>query len=168
MILQSIQQLSQSIYIPRGINTEALDRSLKWDFTPGDFKVHPFPVFTPLTPHLCFCFQIGDHVSGGDIFGRVYENSLVNTHKVMLSPRALGTITHIAEKGSYAVDVIIQLQSLACIASQVFFAGRCFRNRISGKDNKTYHAAAMASPRSTPRDTETHRRLSFVNWAENP
>lgn len=49
--------------------------------------------------------QVGDHITGGDIFGRVYENSLVDNHKIMLSPRALGTITSIAEKGSYAVDV---------------------------------------------------------------
>ncbi|TCD60321.1 H(+)-transporting V1 sector ATPase subunit A, partial [Steccherinum ochraceum] len=55
--LRSIQELSKSIYIPRGINTEALDRSLKWDFNPINFKV-------------------GDHLAGGDIFGRVYENSL--------------------------------------------------------------------------------------------
>ncbi|KAL5490117.1 VMA1 [Sanghuangporus weigelae] len=86
--LRSIQKLSNSIYIPRGINTDALDRSLKWDFSPTNFK-------------------IGDHVSGGDIFGQVYENSLVDAHKIMLSPRALGTITHIAEKGSYAVDDIV-------------------------------------------------------------
>ena len=38
---QEIQRASQSIYIPRGINTDALDRSLKWDFTPGTFKVGP-------------------------------------------------------------------------------------------------------------------------------
>ena len=56
------------------------------------------PQLTPLT-------KVGDHISGGDIFGTVYENSLVNKHKIMLPPRALGTITHIAEKGSYAVDV---------------------------------------------------------------
>lgn len=49
--------------------------------------------------------QVGDHISGGDIFGSVYENSLVDNHKIMLSPRALGTITHVAEKGSYAVNV---------------------------------------------------------------
>ena len=36
---QSIQELSKSIYIPRGINTEALDRTIKWDFTPTDVKV---------------------------------------------------------------------------------------------------------------------------------
>jgi len=86
--LRSIQELSKSIYIPRGINTEALDRSLSWDFTPTTLK-------------------IGDHVSGGDIFGNVYENSLVSSHKIMLPPRALGTITRIAEKGSYSVDDVV-------------------------------------------------------------
>lgn len=49
--------------------------------------------------------QIGDHITGGDIFGRVYENSLVDDHKIMLNPRAMGTITKLAEKGSYTVDV---------------------------------------------------------------
>ncbi|KAG6813115.1 hypothetical protein H0H92_013969 [Tricholoma furcatifolium] len=86
--LRSIQELSKSIYIPRGINTEALDRNVQWDFKPATFKV-------------------GDHISGGDIFGGVYENSLLDNHKIMLSPRALGTITHIAEKGSYAVNDIV-------------------------------------------------------------
>ncbi|PFH47683.1 hypothetical protein AMATHDRAFT_82092 [Amanita thiersii Skay4041] len=90
--LRSIQELSKSIYIPRGINTDALDRHLQWDFRPALFKV-------------------GDHISGGDIFGGVYENSLVDNHKVMLPPRALGTITHIAEKGSYAVnDVVLETE----------------------------------------------------------
>ena len=49
--------------------------------------------------------QLGDHITGGDIFGLVYENSLVDKHKIMLAPRALGTITHIAEKGSYTINV---------------------------------------------------------------
>lgn len=40
---QSIQELSKSIYIPRGINTEALDRNIKWDFTPTNVKV-PLPI----------------------------------------------------------------------------------------------------------------------------
>ncbi|KAF8350915.1 ATP synthase alpha/beta family, nucleotide-binding domain-containing protein [Amanita rubescens] len=86
--LRSIQELSKSIYIPRGINTDALDRSIQWEFKPGSYKV-------------------GDHISGGDIFGSVYENSLVDNHKIMLPPRALGTITHIADKGNYAVDDIV-------------------------------------------------------------
>lgn len=86
--LRSIQELSKSIYIPRGINTDALDRSLKWDFKPANFKV-------------------GSHISGGDIFGGVYENSLVDNHKILLPPRAMGTITHIAEAGSYTVDDVV-------------------------------------------------------------
>jgi len=51
--------------------------------------------------------QVGDHVSGGDVFGTVYENSLVDNHRIMVSPRAMGTVTWIAEKGSYNVDVSI-------------------------------------------------------------
>ncbi|KZS99279.1 V-type ATPase [Sistotremastrum niveocremeum HHB9708] len=90
--LRSIQELSKSIYIPRGINTDALDRFAKWEFTPTNYKV-------------------GDHVSGGDIFGTVWENSLVDKHKIMLSPRALGTVTHIADKGTYTIeDVVLETE----------------------------------------------------------
>jgi V-type H+-transporting ATPase subunit A len=37
--LKAIQDVSQSIYIPRGINTPALDKTLLWDFEPINFKV---------------------------------------------------------------------------------------------------------------------------------
>ena len=84
--LQKIAELSGSIYIPRGINTTALNRTVKWDFNPVNFKV-------------------GDHISGGDIFGEVYENSVVTNHKIMMTPRGMGTVTHIVEKGSYGIDV---------------------------------------------------------------
>lgn len=84
--LKAIAEKSDSIYIPRGINTDALDRGIKWDFDPLNYKV-------------------GDHIAGGDIFGKVYENSLVSDHKIMLNPRGMGTVTYIAEKGAYNVDV---------------------------------------------------------------
>ncbi|EOD52983.1 putative vacuolar dynamin-like gtpase protein [Neofusicoccum parvum UCRNP2] len=83
--LRSISDVSKSIYIPRGIDVPALNREYKWDFTPGKLKV-------------------GDHITGGDVFGSVFENSLLNDHKILLPPRARGTITRIAEKGSYTVD----------------------------------------------------------------
>ncbi|GBC03239.1 hypothetical protein RclHR1_05020016 [Rhizophagus clarus] len=90
--LRSIREISGSIYIPRGIATPALDKDISWDFDPLNFKV-------------------GDHITGGDIFGRVYENSLVNIHNIMLSPKALGTITHIAQKGSYTLkDVVLETE----------------------------------------------------------
>ncbi|KAI5848164.1 ATP synthase alpha/beta family, nucleotide-binding domain-containing protein [Tricharina praecox] len=90
--LKAISEMSNSIYIPRGIATPALDAKKSWDFTPGDFKV-------------------GDHVTGGDIFGSVWENSLLDDHKIMLPPRVKGTITSIAEKGSYTVrDTVLEVE----------------------------------------------------------
>ncbi|KAF8427489.1 ATP synthase alpha/beta family, nucleotide-binding domain-containing protein [Tirmania nivea] len=86
--LKTIQEMSQSIYIPRGIATPALDVKRSWDFTPADLKV-------------------GDHITGGDIYGSVFENSLLNDHKILLPPRARGTITYIAGKGSYTLDDIV-------------------------------------------------------------
>ena len=102
--------MSKSIYIPRGINTEALDRKHLWDFTPTTYKVIrtlcSVPSFLIRSPP-----QVGDHISGGDVYGRVWENSLLDKHGIMLPPRALGTITRIAEKGSYTLeDVILETE----------------------------------------------------------
>ncbi|KAJ5649272.1 uncharacterized protein N7484_002995 [Penicillium longicatenatum] len=82
--LQAISEKSKSIYIPRGISVNALDREKKWEYKPAGFKV-------------------GDHITGGDIWGIVFENSLVNEHKILLPPRARGTITRISPAGSYTV-----------------------------------------------------------------
>ena len=90
--LRAIKDISQSIYIPRGIATPALDRKKSWDFNPGSLKV-------------------GDHVSGGDILGTVFENSLLDDHKITVPPRARGTITRVAEKGSYTLeDEIVEIE----------------------------------------------------------
>lgn len=83
--LRAINKMSNSIYIPRGIDAPALNRERKYDFKPGNLKV-------------------GDHITGGDIFGSVFENSLLSDHKILLPPRARGTITSIAEAGQYTVD----------------------------------------------------------------
>jgi hypothetical protein len=84
--LKDISIKSNSIYIPRGVNVPALDRTKKWDFTPSDK------------------FKKGDHITGGDCFGTVFENSLVREHKILLPPRARGTITRMPKEGSYTVD----------------------------------------------------------------
>ena len=73
--LKGISEESNSIYIPRGIDVPSLDREKKWDFTPSDK------------------FKEGDHITGGDCFGSVFENSLLTDHKILLPPRARGTIT---------------------------------------------------------------------------
>jgi V-type H+-transporting ATPase subunit A len=81
--LEKIAGVSKSIYIPRGIAVPALDREKKWDFTPT--------------------MKVGDHITGGDVWGTVYENSFITVHKILCPPRVRGTITRIAEKGSYTV-----------------------------------------------------------------
>jgi V-type H+-transporting ATPase subunit A len=82
--LEDISKQTQSIYIPRGISVPALDRTKQWDFTPS--------------------IKVGSHISGGDVWGTVYENSFIPVHKLLLPPRARGTVTRIADKGSYKVD----------------------------------------------------------------
>jgi len=76
--LKTIQEMSQSIYIPRGIATPALDVKRSWDFTPGELKV-------------------GDHITGGDIYGSVFENSLLNDHKFYYLP-GLEVQSHISRR----------------------------------------------------------------------
>jgi len=73
--LKGISDESGSIYIPRGIDVPSLDRTKEWEFTPSEE------------------FKEGDHITGGDCFGTVWENSLLNIHRILLPPRAKGTIT---------------------------------------------------------------------------
>lgn len=81
--LRDIQIATNSIYIPRGVNTHALNRESTWEFKP--------------------VLKVGDLIAGGDVYGTVDENTLIN-HKIMLPPKAHGRITHIAETGSYTVE----------------------------------------------------------------
>merc|ERR1711963_49028 len=89
--LESIEALSQSIFIPRGITTVALDRQKSWDFTPAGVNA-------------------GDVVSGGDIIGFVKENNLIK-HRLMVPPKANGVVVKIAPAGSYkAEDAVYTLE----------------------------------------------------------
>jgi V-type H+-transporting ATPase subunit A len=83
--LEDISQLFESIYIPRGVDCKALKRSVAWDFQPQNFK-------------------IGSHITGGDVFGIVHENSLIK-HKIMLNPKGRGRVVRIAEPGNYNIEV---------------------------------------------------------------
>ena len=61
--------------------------------------------------------QVGSHITGGDIFGYVPENTLVR-HHIMLPPKSRGTVTYVAPPGQYDVTVS-QLRSLPCEQSKV-------------------------------------------------
>lgn len=90
--LHEIHVVTDSIYIPKGVNTTALSRTVKWDFMPQNVR-------------------IGSNITGGDIFGSVPENTLIN-HKIILPPKARGIVTYIAEPGSYDLNVSIIIRTM--------------------------------------------------------
>ena len=90
--LQDICEMTKSIYIPKGINTDALSITTEWDFSHAN------------------SIKVGSHVSGGDVYGLVQENNLIK-HKIMLPPKARGTVTYIAPPGNYTInDKILETQ----------------------------------------------------------
>ncbi len=86
--LEEIASMAGTVFIPRGVDTPALDKSKKWHFVPSKDV------------------RVGSHVSGGDIYGTVFENVLL-LHRIMVHPRAMGQITHIAAEGDYTITETI-------------------------------------------------------------
>jgi V-type H+-transporting ATPase subunit A len=89
--LKDIAVDSDSCFIPRGVDVPALSRKKQWEFAPANFKV-------------------GDRITGGDIYGLVQENTLME-HRVMLPPAARGNITYLAPAGDYSItDKVIEIE----------------------------------------------------------
>ncbi|KAG2449376.1 hypothetical protein HYH02_005528 [Chlamydomonas schloesseri] len=82
--LKQIAIDSGDVFIPRGVACPSLDIVKQWEFHPKGFKV-------------------GDRITGGDIYGIVNENSLIE-HRLMLPPGARGTVTYMAPSGHYNVE----------------------------------------------------------------
>lgn len=82
--LEKIALKTGDMFIPRGVSVPALDRSIKWDFTPNPD------------------FGIGDDVTAGDVYGTVPETDLI-VHKLMIPPNHMGKITWIAPAGEVGV-----------------------------------------------------------------
>ncbi|KAH8308121.1 hypothetical protein KR059_006745, partial [Drosophila kikkawai] len=82
--LRTINELTNSIYVPKGIDVPSLPRNIEYAFTPGQLKE-------------------GSLITGGDIYGSVFENSMMQ-HRLMLSPRCQGRIKWLAPAGNYSVD----------------------------------------------------------------
>ncbi|CAI2353379.1 unnamed protein product [Caenorhabditis sp. 36 PRJEB53466] len=90
--LKDIADITQSIYIPKGVSTNALSREARWDYV------------------VAKDLRVGGHVTGGDILGTVDENLLIK-HKILLPPSACGTITFVAPSGQYTVeDTLLELE----------------------------------------------------------
>jgi len=87
--LERIQKVSQSVFVPRGVDVPNLDRDLMWEYTPtGNIKV-------------------GSIVTGGDIVGIVRENGLFKKHYVMVHPKTSGKVTKVLPAGRYTVETAV-------------------------------------------------------------
>jgi len=83
--LQVIANDTKSVFVPRGININALDHKKKWTFKPES------------------SIKLQDVVGGGTIIGEVKENKLI-LHKIMVPPKMSGRVKFLAKKGEYTLD----------------------------------------------------------------
>jgi len=91
--LETIAQVTKSVYVPKGIDVPALDSKKLWDFVPNANM------------------KVGKIITGGDIVGSVHENNLFDEHRILLPPKAKGRITWLAPEGQYTVrDKIVEVE----------------------------------------------------------
>jgi V-type H+-transporting ATPase subunit A len=83
--LERIQQISQSVFVPRGVDVPNLDREKRWSYKPLNVKV-------------------GDLVTGGDIVGVVKENGLFSAHYIMVPPNMVGRVKSVKPAGDYVIE----------------------------------------------------------------
>merc|ERR1711934_966176 len=87
--LEQIKTISGGIYIPRGINVQALPRDKHWDFVPAEG------------------IRVGSRVTAGTVIGTVQESQLL-IHKIMIPPKCIGgTLKTFRGAGSYTVEEVI-------------------------------------------------------------
>ena len=86
--LETISELSKSVYVPRGVDVPSLDNKKEWLFNPLNIKK-------------------GTLLSGGDVIGIVRENDLFSEHRIMLPPKAKGKLVEIQPQGNYDVNTPI-------------------------------------------------------------
>lgn len=77
---------AEAPYVPKGVEVPCLDRKKEWEY---DISKH---------------VKLGDHVTGGQIFGVVKENFLFKEHMMMVPPNAKGTIVELAPHGNYNIE----------------------------------------------------------------
>ena len=79
--LEHIFQSSGDVYVPKGVDIPCLSRDKRWTFRPSNFKE-------------------GQPITGGDVIGSVYENELIDNHKILCPPNVYGTVSKIYTTGT--------------------------------------------------------------------
>jgi len=72
---------SGDVYVPKGVDVPCLTREKRWTFTPANFGE-------------------GSVVSGGDVIGVVFENEIIDSHKILCPPNVYGTVKKINTTGT--------------------------------------------------------------------
>lgn len=91
--LEHIFQSSGDVYVPKGVDIPCLSRDKRWTFRPGEFRE-------------------GQPIAGGDVIGSVYENELIDNHKILCPPNVFGTVKKVYTTGTdgsetFLVDDIV-------------------------------------------------------------
>eukprot|EP00611_Tribonema_gayanum_P023723 TRINITY_DN5057_c0_g1_i1.p2 TRINITY_DN5057_c0_g1~~TRINITY_DN5057_c0_g1_i1.p2 ORF type:complete len:621 (-),score=271.41 TRINITY_DN5057_c0_g1_i1:582-2444(-) len=96
--LEAIAKREGSVFVPRGVDIPCLDQEKTWEFTPCAFRE-------------------GQPITGGDVFGTVYENELVHSHKIMCPPNVYGTVVKVyggggdGRDGYTVADTVLEVQN---------------------------------------------------------
>ncbi|VEU34205.1 unnamed protein product [Pseudo-nitzschia multistriata] len=86
--LESIWKESGDVYVPKGVDVPCLSREKRWTFTPGSIKE-------------------GQPISGGDLVGTVYENEIIDQHKILCPPNIYGTVSKIFTTGTDGKETFV-------------------------------------------------------------
>ena len=79
--LEDIFQASGDVYVPKGVDVPSLTRAKNWTFKNNGFRE-------------------GQTITGGDILGVVYENEIIDNHKILCPPNVYGEVTKVYAKGT--------------------------------------------------------------------
>jgi len=91
--LEDIFQSSGDVYVPKGVDVPSLTRDKNWVFKNNGFRE-------------------GQSITGGDILGVVYENEIIDSHKILCPPNVYGQVTKVYSTGtdgneSFNVDDVV-------------------------------------------------------------
>jgi len=87
--LETIARTSESVFIPKGADVPTLNFDKQWLFEPNK------------------SVKEGQIITGGDVLGSCFENSLFDEHRILVPPKIKGKLTWIAPHGNYTIQETI-------------------------------------------------------------
>jgi len=110
---------------------------------------------------LTLLLQEGDNITGGDIFGKVVENTLI-VHHIMLPPGEMGTIHYLAKADNYTLKVKIDYEWNFLSNADVI--GRSAGGGVWREDQKVHHVTDLASKKTKAYYWQTEKWHPSAHW----